>query len=128
MDVALDVVRERQPVPRSCLEHVVTLKGEERWGSQRCGSGGRVLDVELGQESTGTKELLLSLVLGGGIAPPVTERTFAALRCPPTIPIFYGEFSVRVIMGNYTFPYIMGNTLPLLQVRTYSWNHRITER
>ena len=66
------------------------LKGEERWGSQRCGSEGHVLDVELVKESRGTKEELLSLVLGGGIVPPVTEGTFAALRCPPTTPIYYG--------------------------------------
>lgn len=94
MDVVLDVVplgQARQPIPRSCLEYVVLSKGEERWGSQRCGPGGHVLDVELGKESSGTKEELLSLVLGGDIVPPMTERTFAVLRCHPTIPIFYEE-------------------------------------
>lgn len=80
----------------------------ERWG---CGSGANVLDVELVKERGGTtigwdrssKEKLLSLVLGGGIVPPATQRTFAALRCPPTTPTYYGELYIPIIMGKTIF-------------------------
>lgn len=89
-----------------------------------------MLDVELVKERSGTKEELLRVLLGEGIVPPGAERTFVSLRCPPTIPIYYGELHILIIMGNDILPYILGNNifpyitgnyiLPLLRGRAYS--------
>lgn len=63
--------------------------------------------MELVKESGGTKEEFLGLVFGGNIVASVTETTFDALGCPPTIPIFLGKIHNPIIIGNNMFPHIM---------------------
>lgn len=114
----------------------------ERWG---CGSGGHVPDGEQVKVCSRTEEEVLSLVLGGGIVAPVTERSFASLRCPPIIPIYsgiiyshyyeekyfhiyyeesyihiyYGELHTHIIMEKNIFPYIRsGLSTPLPNLLT----------